>query len=111
MKKLLLLFIVSSLLSCSKNDVEETIIIDSPILGKWQQDGFGAEPNWHSVTNGIIYEFLSDGTYKVSNSSNNYTGHYNVITGANANKSLTFYVTKERIDFTKELIFFINNIL
>lgn len=97
------------IVSCSKSVIEETTIIDSPILGKWQQIGSGSSPNWNPIVNGDTYEFFSDGTYSMTVGESSYKRIYNVITDANSNLVILHYDVINKDRFHKEFIYLEDN--
>lgn len=82
MKKLLLLFVLTALLSCS--DSEEPAVVPQEILGKWKfvefiTDYVEYDENGniihHYITDGFEVEYKSDGTF-TSNEENGFSGGY-----------------------------------
>ena len=110
MKKNILLFLFSILIiSCSKESIEEEIKINSPILGKWEQTGFGGPSNWNPILSKASIQFYEDGTFDRILSTGIFKGYYNVIKDANSNNILLIYSSAKRIDFYKEFIYLENN--
>lgn len=82
MKKLLLLFVITTLFSCSDSD--EPVVVPQEILGKWKfvefitdyveydQDGNIIR---YYITDGFEVEFKSNGTF-TSNEENGFSGGY-----------------------------------
>ena len=69
------------LFSCSKSDNNTTS--NPSIVGKWKQTELynsngGTSPTWHTVTNGYILEFFSNGTFTSTKHIECITGSYTI---------------------------------
>lgn len=85
MKKLLLLFVITTLFSCSDSD--EPVVIPQELVGKWQyveyyqdyteydQDG---NPIRYMIDNGTTIEYKADGSFIENAGGTTTTGHFTV---------------------------------
>lgn len=85
MKKLLLLFVLTSLISCSDSD--EPVVIPQELVGKWQYVEYyedyteydqNGNPIRYMINNGNVIEYRSDGTFVESSPEIIQSGNFRV---------------------------------
>ncbi len=113
-----LLFVITTLLSCSNNNKEDTTI-PPELIGTWQFKGTyshdvydeNGQPLYTPYENGSITTYFEDNTFTHALENENYSGTYSVINGNILKTSYFQPLTNSIIEGTQEISLLTDNVL